>query len=253
MVRVKEDLTGAVFDRLTVMYQTDDYIAPNGKHMARWHCRCSCKDANEVDVLGINLKSRTIKSCGCWQRDRLKNDNEYDISGEYAIGYTTNGEEYWVDKEDLPLLKKFCWYYNDKGYLVAKNTLKEELQIPYDHIYLHKLIMGGYSKNIQENSLRVDHKRHPPVPEHKIDNRKENLRIVTIEQNNRNKSKQHNNKSGVIGIHWDDKKNGWIAQISVNNKKKHIGIFANKEDAIEARIAAEIKYFGDSRYGAYNN
>lgn len=39
MVKVKEDLTGRVFGRLTVIKQVDDYIEPkSGKHRSQWLC-----------------------------------------------------------------------------------------------------------------------------------------------------------------------------------------------------------------------
>ena len=41
MVKVKKDLTGMVFGRLTVLQQAEDYIAPNGRHSTQWLCECS--------------------------------------------------------------------------------------------------------------------------------------------------------------------------------------------------------------------
>ena len=35
MVKVKEDLTGKIFERLTVIKQIDDYVDKNGKHHAQ--------------------------------------------------------------------------------------------------------------------------------------------------------------------------------------------------------------------------
>jgi hypothetical protein len=36
----------------------------------------------------------------------------------------------------------------------------------------------------------------------------------------------------------------WHAQIRVVGKKKHVGYFANIDDAAEARRVAELQYFG---------
>lgn len=52
------------------------------------------------------------------------------------------------------------------------------------------------------------------------------------------------NKTGVIGIYfykWS-KKNQWKAEISVNSKKIHLGTFRTRDDALAARLEAEIKY-----------
>lgn len=51
------------------------------------------------------------------------------------------------------------------------------------------------------------------------------------------------NKSGVVGVSWDNSRNKWIAQISLANNHRHLGRFTNKQDAINARKAAEEKYF----------
>lgn len=56
-----------------------------------------------------------------------------------------------------------------------------------------------------------------------------------------------NNTSGVTGVHFDKSRNKWMAYITYNNRRIFLGYFNNKEDAIEARIAAEIEYFGDYR------
>ena len=55
-----------------------------------------------------------------------------------------------------------------------------------------------------------------------------------------------NNTSGVTGVHWHKVKKKWEATIT-EGKKKYLGIFTNKEDAIKARKEAEIKYYGEFR------
>lgn len=68
MVKVEKDLSGMKFGRLTVIFQTEDYIIPSSKkHYARWHCVCDC--GNECDVTGTHLKSGHSTSCGCVQHE----------------------------------------------------------------------------------------------------------------------------------------------------------------------------------------
>lgn len=51
--------------------------------------------------------------------------------------------------------------------------------------------------------------------------------------------------SGIIGVIWDKKANKWRAHIYVSgNKHRYLGLFDNINDAIKARIQAEIKYRG---------
>lgn len=254
MVKTKKDLTGwnmwehGVLDsRLTVIEQTDDYISPNGVHHARWLCECSCEEHNRIKATGTSLKNGHVKSCGCLQKEHVsisdknkKPINTYDLSGEYGIGYTKHGEEFWFDLEDYDLIKDYSWHYYN-SYVVAreKGTGKT--------IKLHRLVMG-----ITDPNIKVDHKKHPPRRELKKDNRKSNLRIVTQTENQMNRAPQLNNISGVPGVSWDSSRNKWQVHITVNKKPKFLGRFKDKEDAIKARKDAELKYFGEYRYDANN-
>lgn len=52
-----------------------------------------------------------------------------------------------------------------------------------------------------------------------------------------------NSKSGIKGLCWEEKSQKWVAYIYVNNKRKQLGRFIEKEDAIKARKIAEEKYY----------
>lgn len=248
MVKVKEDLTGKQFGMLTVIRQEKDKVTPSGKHLPMWLCQCSCGSEPKI-IGGHSLKSGTTVSCGCKKREfartlglASKKENPYDLSGDYAIGYTLKGEEYWVDKEDVELLSNYCWYYNDKGYLVTNDQERKTI------IYLHRLVMNV----LDFNGYDVDHKNHPPRKEHKIDNRKSNLKLVTRSENIMNSHIKTNNTSGATGIDWNNDIKKWRVRITVNYQEINLGFFDKKEDAIQARKDAEIKYFGDHRLDANN-
>lgn len=253
MVQVRKDMTGwkmwehGVPDsRLTVIKQVEDYIDPNGKHRTQWLCKCSCEEHNEIIVAGRHLTNGAIKSCGCLQKEsRVKvniKNNILDMESEnYGIGYTLKGEPFWFDKEDVEVVKKYCWYYNNDGYLVARERGTDKF------VLFHRLIMEPISYG-----MVVDHKKHPPRHENKYDNRKSNLEIKTHSQNNMNLSLSVKNKSGITGVSWNEQYNKWDAYITTNYQRIYLGRFDIKEDAIKARKNAEITYFGEYRYDVNN-
>lgn len=76
----------------------------------------------------------------------------------------------------------------------------------------------------------------------KSDNRIDNLRDVLPTMNQRNRSVSTNNTSGYSGVSYISQSLRWRVQIQVDGKRLHIGTFHSKEQAIEARRKAEIKY-----------
>lgn len=238
MVKVKKDLTGQKFGRLTVMYQAEDYISPKGKHYAQYHCICNCNKHNEVDVLAKSLQSGNTQSCGCLsveiatQRlvDLNKKYNVYNLSGEFGIGYTTNTKkEFYFDLEDYDKIKDYSWWENDQGYIITTIHNRKHR--------LHRFIMNV------KNGMDIDHINHK-----KYDNRKTNLRICTRQENSFNKSIRSTNKSGYTGVYYLNDIQKWCSRIVFNNKQIYLGCFDNINDAIKARKEAEIKYFKDYRY-----
>lgn len=81
------------------------------------------------------------------------------------------------------------------------------------------------------------------------DNRVSNLRDVTPSENMRNQPLPSNNTSGRLGVSWIEGKKRWRAYISMSRRQVHLGYFTNKDDAIEAREAAETKYGFHENHG----
>ena len=244
MVKTKENLTGKTFGRWKVIKQAEDCVRKNGVHEARWLCECSCQQHTKRIVRQYNLKNGHSQSCGCLMKEinaemHLKKNEIKEVDG-YCIGYTEKGEEFWFDKEDKSLVEQYYWSYDNKGYLSACDENKR-------HIRLHRLVMG-----VTDYSTKVDHKRHPPLPENQYDNRKQNLRISTNQENCRNTSLGKNNTSGVKGVSYSKKKGKWRAYITVDQKQISLGYFLDKNMAIKARKDAEILYFGEYRYDENN-
>lgn len=80
------DLTGMRFGKLTVLFQTNDYISPSGTDKrTRWHCRCDC--GNECDVTSHSLQSGFRISCGCESMSHAEHlVNQFLQDKGYALG-----------------------------------------------------------------------------------------------------------------------------------------------------------------------
>ncbi len=132
-----------------------------------------------------------------------------------------------VDTEDIDRIIKYKWTIGTWGY--AGTTIDNK------SVLLHRFVLNEYDKN------RIpDH-----INRNVLDNRKCNLRIADKSDNAANSKVNSNNTSGVKGISWSKEVNGWRAYITRHKHRYELGIFKDKEKAIEARLDAEKKYFGE--------
>lgn len=234
-----KDLTNKKFGRLTAIKKVgvDKETRSN-----MWLCKCDC--GNFIESQARYLCNGHKKSCGCLKRDICKEMiekirptseqikminkkyNKYDLNGKYGIGYTNNGDEFYFDLEDYDKIKDYCWNKGTDGYIICGHPQTS----------LHSLVFQR-----EENKI-IDHINGNPS-----DNRKENLRNVTPQQNCMNTKTRKDNNLGVKGI--TKRYNKYIARIKFNGKSIHLGSFSNIEDAIKARKNAEIKYFKE--YSSY--
>lgn len=235
MVKVKRDLQGQIFGKLKVLNQADDYVDSKGKHYAQWLCECNCEDHNKIIVRSTSLTSGNTTSCGCIRIEKLieigknnRKENEYDLSGEFGIGWTSNtNREFYFDLEDFDKIKNYCW--NEHILSGGYHTLEARDSNTNKLIRMQWLICGKYHDHINRNPL---------------DNRKRNLRPASKNENNQNHKKFINNTSGFSGVNWHKGLHKWHARITVENKRIHLGYFDNKRDAIITRLMAELKYYG---------
>lgn len=101
-------------------------------------------------------------------------------------------------------------------------------------IRMHRIIMNA------PEGMEVDHK-----DKNGLNNKKENLRVVTSTENKQNKRNYSNNRSGVQGVYFAITARGrkyWHAQITRDGRQKLIGRFLTRDEAIKARLEAENAY-----------
>ncbi|WP_346866645.1 MULTISPECIES: HNH endonuclease [unclassified Clostridium] len=145
----------------------------------------------------------------------------------------TQGKTVLVSDEDFQNISQFKWAYSaSTGYAVRKG--RKILQEPRT-VHMHRFIMGASSK------VQIDH-----INGNKLDNRRLNLRIASIQKNafNRKKPKVICT-SKYKGVLKRKNSNRWEARIKFNNKSIHLGRFINEVDAAKAYNRAALYYFGE--------
>ena len=127
----------------------------------------------------------------------------------------TQGKVTLVDDEDFEYLNQWKWYANKIGkifYAYRSEWLKDKQVRKF--ILMHRLIM-------QVNTgLYIDHINHDG-----LDNRKQNLRIVSNRVNSWNRI----NKSEYTGVYKHRRK--YKAIILINGKQKYLGMFSDPAEA----------------------
>lgn len=238
---------GDQFGDLTVIEKAPDHISPTGIKKPQWVCQCTC--GNKITVQQRLLKRNRRTHCGCKKKPRkpLFDKLEYDLSGEYGIGRTRQGDIFLFDIEDYDKIKDFNWYYNEEGYIQA--TTPKRLKDKYPKVVrLHKLIMP----NAPDGHF-VDHIEHDSsIGGHKFDNRKSNLRYVTHAQNMQNKGLRIDNTSGEINIQLHKTR---IEVCIVKDKISYTQTFPVEkyDEAIAWRNAKRKELFGDADFFVNNN
>ncbi len=103
----------------------------------------------------------------------------------------------------------------------------------------HRIIYAMHH-GVDPGEMQIDHANGDST-----DNRIENLRLATSQQNNRNRRIASNNKSGVRGVCWCRSKRKWKAYIMIDGKMNNLGNFDSLLDAASKRVDAEIAHFGE--------
>lgn len=140
----------------------------------------------------------------------------------------TQGKHTAVDNADFDWLSQWRWHFY-KRYVARRDKTQN-----YKYIYMHRLLMNA------PPGKEVDHINNDP-----LDNRKRNLRLCSRAQNLQNARRRSDNKSGFKGVHWDDKRSKWLAQIVNNGKYVFIGRFEDKNSAAREYNNAARRYFGE--------
>lgn len=223
------DLSGERFERLVVIKR----LSPKGVKHIKYLCQCDC--GNKIVASADCLKYGNTKSCGCLRKEiasRLSKSKArkitYSFYEDYVIGDDGCGHQFMIDNDDFDRIKERQWTYSEGYWSTYIKIDDKEMQVR-----MHNFIIQP------KDGYVIDH-----ADRNKSNNRKHNLRQATVSQNGMN-SKLRKNNSGITGVRLDKRCNKWRATIMLNKKSIWLGEYADKDDAIKARLLAETKYFGD--------
>lgn len=211
------DLTGQKFGRWTVIRKGE-----KKDNRTAWYCVCECGNTNTI--ITRNLVKGISKSCGCLQRDKATKHGHNPWNGKASTEYNS-----WHQ------MKQRCLNPNDKRYA--------------DY--------GGRGIKICERWMDfnkfLEDMGKKPSPKHTIDRidvngdyEPSNCRWADDYEQQRNIRVHKNNKLGVKGVHYDEKRKKYVAQLYTNGKRRLMKRCDTLEEAIEERKQAELKYWGKS-------
>lgn len=142
----------------------------------------------------------------------------------------TNGKYALVDDEDWEQLSQYKWSHQN-GYAIRSKRISKDKVIQFK---MHREIMNA------PNDYFVDH-----INGDGLDNRRNNLRLCTNQQNQYNSKKSVKNTSGYKGIHWRKNRNSWVVRVSADGVRHFIGMYKDINDAIVARNIAMKRLQGE--------
>lgn len=136
----------------------------------------------------------------------------------------TDFNYFLVSKSKLEYVLKHSWYLGSNGYPIAYTARSKTL---------HRNLCGK-----QEKGFVIDH-----INRNKLDNRDENLRIITSKENSYNRSKNKNSNNSYKGV----KKSGnkFIACITKDGKRREINNIETEEEAAKIYDMMAEELFGE--------
>lgn len=204
-------MQGKTFGKLTVVEEVE-----KSKGHMRWLCRCDC--GNEIIVDGGNLRSGHSTSCGNCHKYVEHDDNSMEC-------VLPNGQTFLFSKEDFHLVSQHKWSIENNGYV--------HTTINGSHVRLHQYLLA-------RSDLKIDH-----INGLRNDNRRNNLRFVTDQQNSWNTKKPNHNTSGYKGVSFCKARNKYEVRIRAETKNKFLGYYDSPIEAALAYDRAAAFYFGE--------
>jgi HNH endonuclease len=129
------------------------------------------------------------------------------------------------DDSTSELVNKHDWGISTKGY--AQGSYRGKM------VYMHRFLWETFNGPIPKG-WQIDH-----INGNKLDNRLENLRVVTPrrQQWNLKGHREGTFSSSYVGVSWDRKLQKWQSRITINGRNHGLGMYDSELDAHNAYMA----------------
>lgn len=156
MALLKSEILGMTFHRLTVVEAAGTKQWKSGTPQKLWRCICVC--GGETVATTANLRSGNTKSCGCYQRDRVRQSNhKHGLSRrgstepaytnwQAMIGRCYNGSGRKNYYKDVTVCDR--WRFGENGKTAAECFIEDMGQRPFPKASIDRIDpFGNYEKS----------------------------------------------------------------------------------------------------------
>ena len=161
-----------------------------------------------------------------------------DYEGIYQVSSLGNVKSLKFGKEKI-----LTPCFNSVGYLTVNLYKNGNIKM----FQIHQLVAITFLNHKLDgtNKIVVDH-----INNISTDNRLENLQVISRREN-LSKDKK-NTTSKYTGVVWHKTNKKWLAKITINGKRKHLGYFINEIDAHDA-YQNTLKYLDEIKIKSKNS